>query len=83
MKILFVSQIAEAIITQAHRGCTLLEGEGGYNKRPMKVVTTIARSYESATIFRLVRAIDPNAFVSQSQVRGVFGHGFDPIANGQ
>ena len=37
----------------------------------------------SATIFRLVRAIDPNAFVSQSQVRGVFGQGFDPMINGK
>ena len=76
-------EIAEAIITQAHRGCTFLDAQGGYNKQPMKVVTCIARSYESATIFRLVRAIDPNAFVSQSQVRGVFGQGFDPMANGK
>ena len=76
-------EIAEAIITQAHRGCTFLDAQGGYNKKPMKVVTCIARSYESATIFRLVRAIDPNAFVSQSQVRGVFGQGFDPMANGK
>lgn len=75
-------EIAEAIMTQAHRGCTLLEAKGGYHKQPMKVVTTIARSYESATIFRLVRAIDPKAFVSQSQVRGVFGQGFDPMLNG-
>ena len=76
-------EIAEAIISQAHRGCTLLNGEGGYHKQPMKVVTTIARSYESATIFRLVRAIDPKAFVSQSQVRGVFGQGFDPMLYGE
>ena len=76
-------EIAEAIITQAHRGCTFLDAQGGYNKQPMKVVTTIARSYESATIFRLVRTIDPNAFVSQTQVRGVFGQGFDPMANGK
>ena len=76
-------EIAAAIITQAHRGCTLLNGEGGYHKQPMKVVTIIARSYESATIFRLVRAIDPKAFVSQSQVRGVFGQGFDPMIYGK
>ena len=76
-------EIAKAIITQVHRGCTFLDAEGGYNKKPMKVVTCIARSYESATIFRLVRAIDPNAFVSQSQVRGVFGQGFDPMTNGK
>lgn len=72
-------EIAEAILTQAHRGCTFLEAQGGYNKQPMKVVTTIARKHESATIFRLVRAIDPTAFVSQSQVRGVFGQGFDSM----
>lgn len=76
-------EIAQAIITQVHRGCTFLDGQGGYNKQPMKVVTCIARSYETATIFRLVRAIDPKAFVSQSQVRGVFGQGFDPMANGK
>lgn len=72
-------EIAEAILTQAHRGCTFLDAQGGYNKQPMKVVTTIARIHESATIFRLVRAIDPNAFVSQSQVRGVFGQGFESM----
>ncbi len=76
-------EIAQAIISQAHRGCTILDAQGGFSKQPMKVVTCIARSYESATIFRLVRAIDPNAFVSQSQVRGVFGQGFDPMANGK
>jgi len=76
-------EIAEAIITQAHRGCTFLDAQGGFNKQPMKVVTCIARSYESATIFRLVRAIDPKAFVSQSQVRGVFGQGFEPVSDGR
>ena len=45
----------------------------------MKVITTIARQHESAKIFRLVRSIDPDAFVSQSKVRGVFGQGFNSI----
>lgn len=76
-------EIAEAILTQAHRGCTFLDAQGAYNKKPMKVVTTIARAHESATIFRLVRAIDPDAFVSQSQVRGVFGSGFDQLITGK
>ena len=30
-------------------------------------------------IFRLIKIIDPDAFVSQSSVIGVFGEGFDPI----
>ena len=66
-------------MTQVPRGVTLMDAQGGYSKEPIKVVTTIARQHESATIFRLVNAIDPNAFVSQSQVRGVFGQGFESI----
>jgi uncharacterized membrane-anchored protein YitT (DUF2179 family) len=72
-------EIAQAIMTQVPRGVTFLEAQGGYSKKPGKVITVIARQYESSTIFRLVHAIDPNAFVSQSQVRGVFGQGFDPM----
>jgi uncharacterized membrane-anchored protein YitT (DUF2179 family) len=72
-------EIAEAIMTQVPRGVTLMDAQGGYSKAPIKVVTTIARQHESATIFRLVNAIDPKAFVSQSQVRGVFGQGFESI----
>lgn len=72
-------EIAEAIMTQVPRGVTFLEAQGGYSKKPSKVITVIARQYESNKIFRLVRAIDPEAFVSQSQVRGVFGQGFDPM----
>ena len=72
-------EIAEAIMTQVPRGVTLMDAQGGYSKEPIKVVTTIARQHESATIFRLVNAIDPKAFISQSQVRGVFGQGFESI----
>ncbi len=73
------NEIAEAIMTQVPRGVTFLEAQGGYSKEPTKVITCIARQHESAKIFRLVRSIDPDAFVSQSQVRGVFGQGFDSI----
>ena len=39
----------------------------------------LAKKRESTTIFRLIKDIDPNAFVSQSAVIGVFGEGFDRI----
>jgi uncharacterized membrane-anchored protein YitT (DUF2179 family) len=67
-------------MTQVPRGVTFLEAQGGYSKQSSKVITVVARQYESNKIFRLVHAIDPDAFVSQSQVRGVFGKGFDPMA---
>lgn len=39
----------------------------------------LAKKSESVMIFRIVKMIDPNAFVSQSSVIGVFGEGFDKI----
>ena len=66
-------------MTQIPRGVTILDGHGGYTGKDMKVVTVIARKNESTRIFRLVRAIDPNAFVSETQTIGVFGQGFDSI----
>lgn len=35
--------------------------------------------YPPYIIFRLIKDIDPNAFVSQSAVIGVYGEGFDRI----
>ena len=72
-------QIADALMHEVHRGVTYLSAEGGYSGEQYKVITTIARQHDSAKIFRIVREIDPNAFVSQSQVRGVFGEGFDRL----
>lgn len=72
-------QIAHAIMTQVPRGVTILDGHGGFTNQDMKVVTVIARKNESTRIFRLVRAIDPDAFVSETQTIGVFGRGFESI----
>lgn len=75
----YYREIADAIMSNVNRGCTILEAEGGFSHESRKVVTVLARKNESAKIFRLVRSIDPNAFVSQSAVNGVFGQGFDSI----
>ena len=45
----------------------------------MKVICLLARKSERVTIFRLIKMIAPNAFVSQSSVIGVYGEGFDQI----
>ena len=72
-------KIAEAITTEARRGCTLLDSEGYYSHRQSKIVMTIARQKESNTIFRIVKSIDPKAFITQTNVIGVFGEGFDML----
>lgn len=72
-------EIADRILQDMDRGCTLLDGEGGYSKEPTKVIVVLVKKSESLTVFRLVKEIDPQAFISQSVVRGVYGEGFDPI----
>ncbi|MEG1403813.1 YitT family protein [Bacteroides sp.] len=72
-------EIAESIIKDLGRGCTILDGVGGYSKKAVKVVVLLAKKSESVFIFRLVKEVDPQAFISQSIVRGVYGEGFDQI----
>lgn len=72
-------QIATEINKQLHRGCTVLDGVGWYTKEPLKVLVVIARRTESVSIFRIVKGVDPQAFISQTSVIGVYGEGFDKI----
>lgn len=72
-------EIAEAIGKQLDRGVTILNGEGWYSKEPRKVLVVLAKRREGIEIFRLIHRIDPKAFVSQSNVVGVYGEGFDKL----
>lgn len=73
------AEIADAINNEAHRGCTVLDGIGWYTKQEMKVLLVMCRKIESVTIFRIVKSIDKDAFVTQANVNGVYGRGFDMV----
>lgn len=72
-------EIGEAINKIADRGCSTLNGNGFYTKKGIKVIFCIAKKSESSFIFDLIDEIDPNAFVAQSAVIGVYGQGFDRV----
>lgn len=72
-------EISEEIMQQSHRGVTLIDGQGWYTKQPVKIITVLARKNESNQIFKIVKDIDPDAFIAQSAAIGVYGQGFDPI----
>ncbi len=72
-------EIAEEVNTKLERGVTVLAGEGFYSKEKRQVLLILAKKYESRSIFQLIKRIDPRAFVSMSNVEGVFGEGFDVI----
>ena len=72
-------EIANAIGTETHHGVTILDGHGWYTGKEVKVLCILARKNESINMFRLIKMIDPNAFVSQSAVIGVYGEGFEEM----
>ena len=72
-------EIANSINNEAHRGCTLLHGTGWYTKRDVKMFIVMCRKIESVTIFRIIKSIDKDAFVTQANVNGVYGVGFDEV----
>ena len=72
-------EIGEAINEIAERGCSMLNGSGFFTKKDIKVIFCIAKKSESNFIFELINEIDPNAFVAQSAVVGVYGQGFDHV----
>ncbi len=73
------AEIADAVVRRVHRGVTELEGTGWYSKKPVKVLLIMVRQHESNEVFRIIKEIDPNAFISQSVTRGVFGKGFESV----
>lgn len=71
--------IATAINTDANRGCTVLDGMGWYSRHQVKILLVMCRKIESVTIRRIVKSIDPEALVTQGNVNGVYGKGFDSM----
>ena len=71
--------IATAINQEAHRGVTVFDAEGWYTKKEIKVLMVWCRKIESVTIFRIIKSIDDDAFVTQTNANGVYGKGFEHI----
>jgi len=70
-------ELTQAIIHQANRGVTILDGRGGYTGEEVKVLMVLARKRDSTMVFRIIKHIDPEAFITLGNVMGVYGKGFD------
>ncbi len=71
--------IAERIANDIGRGVTLLNGQGWYSKEESAVLVVIVKRHESSMVFRTIKEVDPEAFITVANVMGVYGKGFDPI----
>ncbi|HEY5511403.1 MAG TPA: YitT family protein [Prolixibacteraceae bacterium] len=71
--------IADYINIESRRGLTIIDGTGWYTKKQVKMIMTVVKKRESPLIFQKIKEIDPDAFISQGSVMGVYGKGFDEI----
>jgi uncharacterized membrane-anchored protein YitT (DUF2179 family) len=74
------SEIADAIIYEARRGVTVIDGKGWYSKTECKIVMVVCRKRNAAEILKIARRIDEKAFITMGSVMGVYGQGFEALS---
>jgi uncharacterized membrane-anchored protein YitT (DUF2179 family) len=67
-------EISRGILSEIHRGVTILRGQGGFSQREQQILYTVVTFRELATLKRIVRGEDPAAFVVVSDTTEVMGH---------
>lgn len=72
-------EIGDAIISEVGRGVSYINGEGGFTGAPQKVVMVVCRKAEQSNVYRVIKGIDPEAFITVGSVMGVYGKGFDAL----
>ena len=72
-------EMADAIAFDMKRGVTVVPAKGWYSKDDGYVLMVVTRKTDLNLLLRYVKSIDPDAFLSVSNVMGVYGKGFDAI----
>lgn len=72
-------EIASEIVKQTGRGVTEINGKGWYSNKKQQILVVMIRKAESNQVYRIIKGIDPDAFMSVSSVMGVYGKGFEKI----
>ena len=71
--------IADRIGKEMGRGVTIIDGHGWYTCEETKVLLVMVKKPEASSIFRIIKEVDQNAFMSVNNVMGVYGQGFERI----
>lgn len=71
--------MADAINQEAKRGATVIDAMGWYSKENSKVVMCVCRKRDLAMVLKVVRNVDPEAFITIGSVMGVYGKGFEAL----
>lgn len=75
-------EIADHIITNMDRGVTLLKAQGWYTKKDKDVLLILINQKELPSLTKVIKEVDPRAFMSISPTNNVYGEGFEEIKTG-
>ena len=69
-------EIGNRVMDELERGITYINGEGGYQNAPKKIVMCAMPSRQFANFKKIVFEIDPKAFVMSIPSKHIIGEGF-------
>ncbi|MBL4931538.1 YitT family protein [Clostridium paridis] len=69
-------EIVKYILNEVDRGCTVLDGTGGYSKANNQIIFTVVNRRQFIKLKFKIKEIDPRAFITVNDVREVLGEGF-------
>lgn len=73
------NELITIIMEELDRGATFLKGEGGYTRNEKDIIFIVVSRKQVVTLKKLVKSIDPNAFVVVTETHEIFGNGFKQI----
>lgn len=76
------ASIADYIINDMERGATILHAQGWFTKQEKNVVLLLVSRKELPEVTKVIKNIDPRAFMSVSSTNNVYGEGFEEIKTG-
>ena len=74
--------IADHIINNMDRGVTVLKAQGWYTKSDKNVLLILINQRQLSELTRVIKEVDPRAFMSISPTSSVYGEGFEEIKTG-
>ena len=69
-------EIADALVNDLDRGVTILQGQGAYSRAEKKVLMCAFKQRQIVSIKRMVKQLDPSAFIIVCDAYEVLGDGF-------
>lgn len=72
-------EIAYRITHETGRGVTTIDVKGYWTDTPKTMLLVWCRFNDTPDMFHIVHEVDPGAYITDSDVRGVWGNGFDTL----